>query len=330
MTSLLLAVALLAGPAPAAPASTGTLIVLDKTGAKAQLVSLKTGKVEATLPTGVGPHEVAVSPDGKTAVITNYGEQTPGSSLTVLDLPGRKVASTIELSGYSRPHGLVFLPGGQSVAVTVEQQKAVLVVDLVKGQVSHPVETGKDGSHMVVLAPDGKRAYVANVGSGSLSILDLAGKKAVGHVATAAGAEGLDVSPDGKEVWVANNRANSISVVDAGTLEVTRTISCPAFPLRVKFLPDGKQVLVSATMSGEVVVLDRAEGKVLKRLSMAESATAENPVPIGILVHPAGRLAYVALAQAGRIAILDVEKAAVVGRIEVGGHPDGLGWSPLG
>ena len=329
MRSALLLIALLAGPGPA-PTSHGTLIVLDKAGAAAQLVSLKTGKVEATLPTGVGPHEVAVSPDGRTAVVTNYGEQTPGSSLTLLDLQGRKVAGTIELPGYTRPHGLAFLPGGKSVAVTVEQQKSVLVVDLEKRAVSHALETGKDGSHMVVLAPDGKRAYVANVGSGSLSVLDLAEKKAVGHVATAAGAEGLDISPDGKEVWVANNKANSISIVDAGSLEVRKTFACSAFPLRVKFLPGGKQVLVSATMSGELVLLDRAEGRELKRLRLAESATAENPVPIGILVHPAGKLAYVALAQAGRVAVLDLEKSELVGEITVGGHPDGLGWSPLG
>ncbi|HET9300304.1 MAG TPA: cytochrome D1 domain-containing protein [Candidatus Polarisedimenticolaceae bacterium] len=329
MRSLLLVVPLLAAPA-SPPASHGTLIVLDKAGAAAQLVSLKTGKVEATLPPGVGPHEVAVSPDGKTAVVTNYGEQTPGSSLTVLDLPGRKVARTIELTGYARPHGLTFLPGGKSVAVTVEQQKAVLVVDLEKGAVSDTVETGKDGSHMVVLAPDGKRAYVANVGSGSLSVLDMDAKKAVGHVKTAAGAEGLDVSPDGKEVWVANNKANSISIVDAARLEVRKTLPCPAFPLRVKFLQGGKQVLVSATMSGEMVLLDRAEGREIKRLRLAESASAENPVPIGILVHPAGKLAYVALAQAGRVAVLDLEKVELVGEIAVGGHPDGLGWSPLG
>lgn len=326
MSFLLLAITLLAGPAPA---SSGTLIVLDKAGAAAQLVSLKTGKVEATLPTGAGPHEVAVSPDGKTAVITNYGEQTPGSSLTVIDVAARKVAATLELPGYSRPHGLVFLPGGRSVAVTVEQQKAVLVVDLAEGKVRHPVETGKDGSHMVVLAPDGKRAYVTNVGSGSLSVLDLDGKKAIGHVTTAPGAEGLDVSPDGKEIWVANNKANSISIVDAGSLAVRKTFSCPAFPLRVKFLPGGKQVLVSATMSGELVVLDR-EGTVLKRLPLADSDSSENPVPIGILVHPGGKLAYVALAQAGRIVVLDVEKSTIVGAIAVGGHPDGLGWSPLG
>ena len=78
------------------------------------------------------------------------------------------------------------------------------------------------------------------------------------------------------------------------------------------------------------MVLERAEGKEVKRLRLAESATAENPVPIGILVHPAGKLAYGALAQAGRIAVLDLEKSELVGEITVGGHPDGLGWSPLG
>jgi YVTN family beta-propeller protein len=327
MTPLLVSLWLAAAPAaPAAPA--GTLIVLDKAGAKAQLVSLATGKVEATLPTGVGPHEIAVAPDGRTAVVTNYGEQTPGTSLTVLDIPGRKVVRTIELPGYSRPHGLAFLPGGKRVAVTVEQQQAVILLDLEAGTVAQALKTGKDGSHMVSLSPDGQRAYVASVGSGSLSVLDLKALRAVGHVATGAGAEGLDVSPDGKEVWVANNRANSISIVDAKSLQVKRTLPCAAFPLRVKFLPHGRQALVSATLSGEVAILD-AEGKEVRRIAMAADPAAENPTPIGLLVHPEGKLAYVALAQAGQVAVLDVEKGAVASRIEVGGHPDGLGFTPL-
>lgn len=76
----------------------GTLIVLNKSDAAAILISLKTGKAVTTLPTGEGPHEVGVSRDGKTAVITNYGlRQQPGSSLTVINLQQCRVIKTIEL-----------------------------------------------------------------------------------------------------------------------------------------------------------------------------------------------------------------------------------------
>jgi hypothetical protein len=66
--------------------ASGTLIVLNKSDATASLILLETGEVVRTLGTGIGPHEVAVSPDGKLAVVSNYGGRgQPGSSLTVLD-----------------------------------------------------------------------------------------------------------------------------------------------------------------------------------------------------------------------------------------------------
>ena len=66
----------------ALPASARTLVVLNKAEATASLIDLASGEVRATLPTGVGPHEVAISPDGKLALVADYGQQTPGSSLT--------------------------------------------------------------------------------------------------------------------------------------------------------------------------------------------------------------------------------------------------------
>ena len=78
----------------------------------------------ATLPTGQGPHEVAISRDGSVAVVTDYGAQGPGgNTLTVIDVPGQRVARTIELGQYRRPHGIVFLPGDSLVAVTSEASR---------------------------------------------------------------------------------------------------------------------------------------------------------------------------------------------------------------
>ena len=74
-------------------------------------------EVRAKLPTGRGPHEVAVSPDGALAYVSNYGvfgvfrdgeqRSEPGHSLTVLDLGTRAVRDTFDLGEYSRPHGIL-------------------------------------------------------------------------------------------------------------------------------------------------------------------------------------------------------------------------------
>ncbi len=50
--------------ASASPAAAGTLVVANKAEATVSLVDVASGEVVATLPTGAGPHEVAVSPDG--------------------------------------------------------------------------------------------------------------------------------------------------------------------------------------------------------------------------------------------------------------------------
>lgn len=116
-------------------------MVLNKSVGTATLVDLGTGKVRATLPTGVGPHEVAVSPDGVTAVVCNYGAQTPGSTLTVIDLTVPAVRQTIDLGECRRPHGIAFLPDGKRVVVTAEAQRALVVVHVESGQVEKVVGT---------------------------------------------------------------------------------------------------------------------------------------------------------------------------------------------
>ena len=69
-----------------------------------------------TAPTGNGPHEVAVSHNGRLAVVSNYGVRgAPGNSLTVINLAvsaARLVAFARSILGnYHNPHGSAFLPG---------------------------------------------------------------------------------------------------------------------------------------------------------------------------------------------------------------------------
>lgn len=307
---------------------TGTLVVLNKAGNNAALVDLVSGEVYATLPTGVGPHEVAVSADGRTAVVADYGDQTPGRTLTVLDLAGRGVTATIDLGEHRRPHGIAWLPDGRRVAVTSETSGAVLLVDVPAGRVERAIPTQAKGSHMLALAPDGKRVFTSNIESGSISVLDLESGAHLRTVPTGAGAEGIDVSPDGSQLWVTNRDANDVTVLDARTLQPLGTLASAAVPIRVKLTPDGTQALVSNAMSGDLRVFDAATRREVATISVAADA-ASNPVPVGVLISPDGAFAYVAMMQGNEVAVVNLEERTVVGRIRPGAGPDGLAWSPL-
>src|SRR5262244_345004 len=97
----------------------GTVIVSNMSDNTTMLVDAESGRRLATLPTGEGPHEVAVSHDGRRAVVSNYGVRgKPGSSLTLVDVEKLDTIRTIDLRDYQRPHGIVFLPGDTLLAVT--------------------------------------------------------------------------------------------------------------------------------------------------------------------------------------------------------------------
>lgn len=321
--------------------STGALIVLNKSDDTASLIDPESGATLHTLPTGPGPHEVAVSPDGRLAVVANYGHQVANNTLSVIDLGSLTVTRTVDLGEFTRPHGLALRgSSGQTLLVTAEQQRALLEVDLTSGEVRDVFATDQDASHMVVAAPGGRHAYVSNIGSGSVTVIDVRAGERVANVATGAGAEGIDITPDGSEVWIANRSADTISILDTETHEVVATLACAQFPIRLKFTPDGRHALVSNAQSGDVAVFERSSRELLRRIPMVAEASgdedenrlfqagfSEGPVPIGILVEPSGRRAYIANTNANLVTVLDLESWSVAGRISTGQQPDGLGWS---
>ncbi len=341
MSRLLILTSILALLPLAAIARASTLIVANKAEATVSLVGLPEGKVVATLPVGTGPHEVAVSPSGRLALIANYGGPGPagaGSSLTLIDVPAAKVLKTIDLGEYRRPHGLVFLDERRAL-VTAEVNKALLEVDVETGKVASAVLTGQAVSHMVAVTPDGSRAFVTNIGSGSVTAVDLKGKKHLKDIPTGAGAEGIAVTPDGRQVWVTNRAADTVTVIDAASLEILGSLPSAKFPIRAEATPDGRRILVSNAQSGDLSIFTTADRKLERRVSLELTAhEAEgrlmddfgaSSVPIGIEIAPDGKRAYVAHANADQISIVDLESWKRVGSLTAGKEPDGMGYSKL-
>lgn len=332
--------ALLLLSASSAPAQ--TLVVANKTDGTVDLLDPASGMSRATLPTGAGPHEVAVSPDGRTAVVSNYGHRgKPGSSLTVIDLDRRAVTRTIELGRHERPHGMAWLSSNR-IAVTAEGSGHLLLVDVADARVVSEVATGQEISHMVAVTPDGTRAFVANIGSGSITAIDLVAGAKLGDIATGKGAEGIALTPDGRHVWVTNRAADTLSVVDAATLEILYTLDCPGFPIRVAITPDGRRALVSCAKTGEVVLFDVDARRELRRARLDLKAVAdaakrlfgdrfgESPVPVGLVVAADGKTAWVAATQSDVVVVVDVESLVVRELLQAGREPDGMALSRRG
>ncbi len=318
-----------------------TLFVGNKSEATVSAIDLASGEVRRTLPTGEGPHEIAVSGDGKLALVSNYGTDEPGNTLTVIEMPQGESVGTIDLGKHSRPHGLVFLPDARHLLVTTEGSQSVLKVDVYLGKVVQVVPTGQRVSHMLAYHASGQRAYVSNLGSASVSLLDIKNGDLLAFKQSGAGAEGIAVSSDGKHLWVTNRDEGSLSLFDGHHLDLLDKIDVPGFPIRAEVSPDDKLVLVSSAASATLTVVDNHALKLLRRVdinladkvpggdTLFRDRMGGSSVPIGIEISPDSKRAWIAHAAVDRVQEIDLETFETVRLMATGREPDGLGYTPL-
>ncbi|HEY0323055.1 MAG TPA: beta-propeller fold lactonase family protein [Pyrinomonadaceae bacterium] len=308
--------------APQAQAATNSvLLILNKIENTLAIVDPVTLRVLGKVPTGEGPHEVVASADGRFAYVANYGTQAKvGNSISIIDIAQRKEIKRFELGALLRPHGIVFANG--KVYFTAEVNRVIARYDPATDRIDWIMGTGQSITHMLVVTPDGRRAYTANIVSNTVTAIDftLPVPQQVSQIQVGKQPEGIDVSPDGREVWVGQNGDGSISIIDTATNKVKESIKVGEVPIRVKFTPDGKRVLVSDPKAGELIVIDAATRKEIKRLKI-EGA------PVGILVAPDGGRAFIAAIQANKVMVVDLTKLEIAGTIEAGQGPDGLAWA---
>ena len=303
------------------PGLTGTLVVTNKSPSTATIIDVATGQALATLPTGNNPHEVVLSADGRTAVITDYGTgDTP--TLTVIDVPARRVVRTISLGQYTRPHGIVYLPGDSLVAVTSESTQNVVIVAVASGEIRKAISTQRQGSHMVAVTADGRRAWTGDIGSNTVSELDIPSGAYLRSIEVPAQPEAINVTPDGREVWVGSNQTGKVSVVNTATGDVTTAAEGVSWPYRVLFSPDLSTVVLPDMRNNEVRFLERATRKELSRISLPDAG------PQGVTITPDGRYLLESLSQEARVVVIDMRSRQIVGYIPAGQTPDGIAYTP--
>jgi DNA-binding beta-propeller fold protein YncE len=303
---------------------TGTVIVLNKGSATASFIDLALGRVVASAPTGDGPHELVVSSDGRTAVGTDYGRRSDGSSLTVFDVPSATRVRTIDMERFTRPHGIDFLPGDALVAVTSERAGAVVFVRVADGQITETIPTQARGSHMLAVTADGETIWTGDMRSNTVTELSLRRTEKVRSFVVPDVPEAVNISPDGSRVFAGSNTTGRVTAWNTTTGDATTVGVGFGWPYRIFLTPGMDQILVPDFRNE---VLRFFDGD-----NYTESGHIAFPGegPQGLTLHPDGQHLFLSLSSGNRIAIVDVLARQVVGYLPTDGvGPDGIGYSQL-
>jgi YVTN family beta-propeller protein len=308
-----------------APSSQGFLFIANQGDHTALVVNLDSRKVLSKIGVDINGHEVAVAPNHHFGYVPIYGNSgvgkpgTDGSTIEVIDLHAGRAVNIIALGKPLRPHCAKFGPDGL-LYVSTELSNAIYVVDPATGKVVGEIPTGAQESHMFVLSPDGKRAYTSNVGSGSVSVLDVQNRSLITIIPVAKTVQRISISTDGRFVFTQDQTTPRIAVIDTATNKLARWIDLPAVVYSSTPTPDGKLLLANAP-SGKLFVIDLSSEKV--------AASYDIPAAIGeIAIDAASAHAYVSCPQKGTIEILDIKAGKLEPPLALSLGVDGLAWFP--
>src|SRR5437870_1289533 len=305
----------------------GVLIVANKGESRMGIIDPETGRQVATVAEGgVTGHELIASPDGKSAYVPIYGDSgvgkpgTSGSNMVVIDIASRKVTGNLDFGKGVRPHCAVFGPKNGLLYVTTELENTVSIIDPKSLKIVGSVPTGQPESHMLAISHDGKRGYTANVGPGTVSVLDLDAKKTIAIIPVSKTTQRISISNDDRWVFTADQTSPRLAVIDTAGNKVNQWVELPGPAYGTALTPDGRWLVAAIQKTNQAAVVDLKTMKVARTIDIPK-------IPQEVLIRPDNKVAYVSCDSSRQVAEISLTDWKVKRLIDAGKGVDGLAWA---
>lgn len=273
---------------------------------------------------GRHPHEMALSPDGKTLYVSDNGvvwmtdSGNGENTISVVDVASRKRTAVIDLGMYRRPHGITVDPKTGHVLVTTEKPNALLVIDPANRKVLRAFDVKGLAPHMVMLASGGEWAFTSDSNSGDLSAIHLSTGE-VKLIRAGKRPQGQAFSPDGKTLYVTIADESSIAIFDIAKMQFTGRVSTGKTPVRVAVTPDGKTLVYALQEANAVGFAD-----VAARRETGE-VNAGGPT-MSMSLSADGKFAYTGVQEQDKVVVISIPERKVVQTFTT---PKGSGPDPV-
>ena len=280
----------------------------------------------------VGPHGLAVAPDGQRYFVsTAHG--APFGSLVAYSTAGDTVVGRVRLGPF--PATVSVSPDGAYVWVAnfnlhgdmVPSSVSVVYAPQMVEIARIPTCTMPHGSR---LSPDGRRHYSVCMMDDELVEIDaarmavarrLAIPKAAGKSAPCA-PTWAQPSADGRRVWVACNRSNEIAEVDVASWALVRRLPAGDGVYNLAATHDGRLLLATNKRTQSVSLIETSSGRELARIPTTRR------LPSGVAVSADDRWAFVTCegvgAEPGTVDVIDLRAMAKVASVDVGQQAGGI------
>ncbi len=302
------------------------LVVSNTADDTISIIDLATLKTEATVKLGHEPEHMELSPSGELLAVGNIG----AGSLSLVSLGENREVARVE--GLIEPHNLTFSPDGRLLYVANLGADHISVVDVARAKVVNEISVaaptplaaaGQVGTEEfqgivnVTRTPDGRLGFAAHGEGNTLAVIDLRTQRKLKSLALGELPWRAYGTADGRYMLVPNNGDKTVSVISTASLEVVATLPGAADMTGVN----------TGWFETTGFVISRGEDKAVVLDLVGMKAAGEIALPgrpeTGVTT-PDGRKLYVALSEAGKVAVIDIRQRKLVKMI------DGVGEEPWG
>jgi YVTN family beta-propeller protein len=206
-------------------------------------------RIDQAIEVGAVPKYVAVTPDGRYVLVTNWC----GYDMSVIDTATAKEVTRIPIGRY--PRGIVVSADSRTAYVAIMGGTGIAIVDLTTLAVAGEIEGVGSAPRHLVLSPDGTTLYVTLNGEGDVAKIDLATRSVVGRVATGQAPRSMDISDDGTALYIVNYESSTMSKVRTADMTEIESVGTNQHPIGITYDAASRHVWV-ANYSGSLQVFN--------------------------------------------------------------------------
>jgi YVTN family beta-propeller protein len=249
------------------------------------------------IPTGNGPSSVAITPDGRTAYVTNRAS----NSVSPINVATAQAGAPIAVG--TTPEAVAVTPDGSAAYVVSSGEGSVRRITTATGAVGGPIGVGNAPS-AIAIHPGGSRAFVANAADNTVTPLDL-GSGTAGNPVSATGLTNpvaIAVHPGGTVAYVVSS-ATPTSAGGITSFDLSGPTPVPAQTLTIG-AAGARPNAVAVTPAGNAAYVTTAAGALAQVSLNGLEMTLRSFTPVaqalfGIAVTPDGTAAYLTANAAG-------------------------------
>ena len=290
--------------------ATRKLVAVDGIARAVSVVELANGR-RVAIDLDFTPQWLIASPDGYVAAAADLS----AGSVAFVELMRNRVVSRI--TGLSPIHDLMFGPDGAFLYVAVERSDGVGVVDVARGKLIEEIAvSGLRSAQAAGLtrSPSGRMGYVKAQGSRTISLVDLSNFRPVREIEV--GRDALKAFPTGFGGYlvVPDNSEKTVTIVANASLTVAAMLKGGAGMTTVHSGWFDTLALVPSATERKLLVYD------LDRLSQAPDIPLPGSPGRGAVTQDGARL-YIALEDASKVAVIDLQRRRLLHTIAVASNP---------